>query len=171
MGRRIRRTERGQGAVEAAFVIPVLFLALLLLLQPGIILYDRLVMQAVAAEGCRLLATKTGALGDMDAACEAFVRHRLSAVPQHDCFHVHGGGCSWDITLSGDESSGTVSVTIANKLKPLPLLDAGATLLGMTDGAGRLPLEVTASLPIQPDWVNGAEAGRDPAGWIGAWLS
>ena len=54
-------------------LIPVLFTALLLLLQPGILLYDRMVMQGAAAEGCRLLATKTAALGDMDGSCEAFV--------------------------------------------------------------------------------------------------
>ena len=34
--------ERGQATVEAAVLIPVLFTALLLLLQPGILLYDRL---------------------------------------------------------------------------------------------------------------------------------
>ena len=74
--------ERGQATVEAAVLIPVLFTALLLLLQPGILLYDRMVMQGAAAEGCRLLATKTAAQGDMDGSCEAFVRHRLGAVPR-----------------------------------------------------------------------------------------
>ena len=36
---------------------------------------------------------------------------------------------------------------------PLPLLDVGATLLGMTDAAGNLHLETTVSLPVQPAWV------------------
>ena len=75
--------ERGQATVEAAVLIPALFTALLLLLQPGILLYDRMVMQGAA---------------------------------------------------------------------------------------GNLHLETTVSLPAQPAWVDGAEAGRDPAGWIGAWL-
>ena len=162
--------ERGQATVEAAVLILVLFTALLLLLQPGILLYDRMVMQGAAAEGCRLLATKTAAQGDMDGSCEAFVRHRLGAVPPHDCFHVHRGGCSWDLVLAGDEGSQTVSVTVGTDVCPLPLLDAGAALLGMTDAAGNLHLETTVSLPAQPAWVDGAEAGRDPAGWIGAWL-
>ena len=62
----MRRTcESGQATVEAAFLLPVLFVGLLLLMQPGILLYDRLVMQAAASEGCRLLATKTAAAGDM----------------------------------------------------------------------------------------------------------
>ncbi|GKG91661.1 MULTISPECIES: TadE/TadG family type IV pilus assembly protein [Gordonibacter] len=162
--------ERGQATVEAAVLIPVLFTALLLLLQPGILLYDRMVMQGAAAEGCRLLATKTAALGDMDGSCEAFVRHRLGAVPPHDCFHVHHGGCSWDIVMTGDEGSQMVSVSVGTDVRPLPLLDVGATLLGMTDAAGNLHLETTVSLPVQPTWVDGAEAGRNPAAWIGAWL-
>ena len=45
------RTEGGQATVEAAVLIPVLFTVLLLLIQPGIILYDRMVMNYAAAEG------------------------------------------------------------------------------------------------------------------------
>ena len=77
------RSEKGQGTVEAAVAIPVLFLLLLVLLQPGIVLYDRLVMGNAAAEGCRLLTTATS---EMTGSCEAFIRHRLAAVPQHECF-------------------------------------------------------------------------------------
>ncbi len=39
----------GQGTVEAALVLPVLLIALLLLIQPGILLYDRIVMENAAA--------------------------------------------------------------------------------------------------------------------------
>ena len=155
--------------MEAVFVIPVLFLLLLMLLQPGIILYDRLVMGNAAAEGCRLLATATDAAGSMQGSCEAFIRHRLAAVPQHDCFHVHGGGCSWDIQMSGNESSGQVSVTISNEVRPLPLFDAGSKLLGLTNGNGNLVIEETVTMPTQPDWVAASPTGQDPAGWIGAW--
>ena len=116
--------ESGQGTLEAAFVIPVLFVLMLLLIQPGIVLYDRLVMGSAAAEGCRLLATKTDAYGSMGASCEAFIRHRLAAVPQQACFHVHEGGCSWVIEMSGDETSGTATVKVINELRPLPLFDA-----------------------------------------------
>ncbi len=45
--------EDGQATVEAAFALPVLFLLVLLLVQPGIVLYDRMVMASAAAEGCR----------------------------------------------------------------------------------------------------------------------
>ena len=163
--------ERGQGKVEAAVVIPVLFLLILLLLQPGIVLYDRLIMRSAAAEACRVLATGTDAYGDMQASCEAFVRHRLSAVPQHDCFHVHGGQCSWDIELLGGESSDAVTVRIGNELRPLPLFDAAATLLGMTNGSGNLEIEEKVTMSAQPAWVAGSTAGLAPAEWIGAWSS
>lgn len=160
------KDERGQGSVEAAFMLPVLFLLMLMLLQPGIVLYDRLVMGNAAAEGCRLLATATG---DMDGSCEAFIRHRLAAVPQHDCFHVHGGGCSWVIDLLGDESAQTVTVRIGNELRPLPLFDAGARLLGLTNGRGNLEIEESVTMPTQPDWVASSELGMTPSSWIGAW--
>lgn len=167
----IMRDERGQGTIEAALVIPVLFLLMLMLLQPGIVLYDRVVMGNAAAEACRLIATKTGALGSMDGSCEAFVRHRLAAIPQHDCFHVHGGGCSYEIAFSGDEGSDSVSVTIKNELRPLPLFDAGARLSGMANGSGNLEIEETATMPTQPSWVDGSVQGRDASSWVGAWCS
>ena len=165
------KDERGQGTVEAAVMIPVLFLGLVLLVQPGIILYDRIVMQAAASEACRLLATGTDAAGDMAESCEAFVRHRLSAVPQVDCFHVHDGGCSWQITLSGDEDSETVSVTIANEAEPLPFLGAASALLGIVNDEGNFVIQVTCEQETQPAWVAGSEEGMDASEWVGAWSS
>ena len=162
--------ERGQGSVEAAVVIPVMFLLMLMLLQPGIVLYDRLVMGNAAAEACRLLATGNGTFGGASRSCEAFVRHRLAAVPQHDCFHVHGANCSWDIQLSGGESSETATVTIGNELKPLPLLDVTAKLLGMTNARGNLEIQTSVTLPTQPSWVASSEQGMAPSSWIGGWL-
>ena len=164
--------ENGQGTVEAAFAFPVLMIALLLILQPGIVLYDRMVMQAAAAEVCRLLSTSTSSLGSMDEACEAFIRHRLGSVPQQDCFHVHEGtaGCSWDISFVGDERSQTVQVTIKNQLRPLPLLDAAAGLLGLTNEEGNLVVEVSAQSPVQPGWATDALAGCSPGELVGSWL-
>ena len=161
----------GQATVEAAFLLPVLFVGLLLLMQPGMLLYDRLVMQAAASEGCRLLATKTGAAGDMAESCEAFIRHRLGAVPPVSCFHVHEGACTWDIQLEGDERSDVVRVTIVNEVRPLPLLDMGGALLGVVNGNGNLEVRVVAEQQTQPLWVHSSEVGSDPAGWIGAWVS
>jgi len=152
--------------VEAAALIPVMFVLLLLLIQPGIILYDRMVMQAAACEGCRLLATKTDAAGASDEKCKSYILRRLGAIPPQSNFHVHEGGCTWEIEMSGDEGSTETAVTIRNKVKPLPLLAFGAQLLGMLDGSGMLTIEVTASMPTQPDWVAGSAAGLDPQAWV-----
>lgn len=158
---------RGQATVEAAYLIPVVFLCLLLLLQPGIILYDHAVMEAAAADGCRLLATKTDVIGASHDACEAFVKRRLAAVPPQDQFHLHGGACSWEIDVEGDETSEYVQVTIRNKLKLLPLVDAGGTLLGIVDSSGAYPLEVTSRMRTQPQWALGSEFGLSPRSWVG----
>lgn len=153
--------------MEAAFLVPVVFVLLLLLLQPGIVLYDRMVMNGAAAEGCRLLATRTSAAGADAEAYRSSVLRRLGSVPQEEHFHVHGGGgCSWEIVLDGDESAGEVSVTIRNKLEPLPIVDAAATLLGLVDEAGHLTVEVSASALSQPRWVVEGEAGLNPGAWV-----
>ena len=163
--------QRGQATVEAVAVIPVLFLLLLMLMQPAIVLYDHVVMAGAASEGCRLLATKTSAAGPMGESCEAFIRHRLAAVPQHDCFHVHDGGCSWVIEFAGDEGSQEVTVRIANEVRPLPLFDAGARLLGLANEAGNLEIEDEVSMRVQPDWAASSEHGLAPAEWVEAWES
>ena len=165
--RRRLRDAHGQSTVEAAFLVPVLFILLLLLLQPGVVLYDRMVMNGAAAEGCRLLATRTDAAGADMEAYRGSVLRRLGSVPQEEHFHVHdGGGCSWEILLDGDESTGEVSVTIRNKLEPLPIVDEAATLLGMVDERGHLTVEVSASAPAQPQWVLESEAGLNPGAWV-----
>lgn len=167
--RRVLAEDRGQATVEAAFALPVMMLLVLMLIQPGIILYDRMVMHAAAAEGCRLLAT-SGA-DDVGMVCEDYVRRRLGAVPQQDIFHVHDSSCSWDIRFVGDASSSEVSVSISNELKPLPLLSAGIGLLGMLNGEGNIVIEVAAAFPTQPSWVAGSVPGYASTGWVGAWLT
>lgn len=155
--------KRAQATVEAAFAIPILMILILLLLQPGIVLYDRIVMHGAAEEGCRLLATSDGS-GQSN---EDYIRRRLSAVPQVDIFHIHSGGCSWNIELDGDEGQDEVSVRISNELKPLPLLDSAMALAGLLNGNGNLEIEVSASQKTQPDWVDSAAEGRDPDSWPG----
>ncbi len=126
-GTRARAGDGGGGVAHPGAVT-----ALLLLLQPGILLYDRMVMEGAAAEACRLLATKTAAQGDMDGSCEAYVRRRLGAVPPHDCFHVHPEAARGTSASRATKRSQTVRVSIATEVRPLPLLDTGASLLGMT---------------------------------------
>lgn len=152
--------DAGQATVEAAFAIPVLMVLILLLLQPGIVLYDYIVLQGAAAEGCRLLATSDGAGSVQD----DYVRRRLSAIPQMDLFHVHSQGCSYKIDLVGDETSSEVGVEISTKLKPVPLIDIGMSLLGVTDTDGCLTVKAKSTMPTQPDWV--WESGGVPEEWV-----
>lgn len=161
----------GQASVEAAFLIPVLFVLMLLLMQPGIVLYDRMVMNAAATEACRLLATKTESAGDMNDSCKSFVLHRLGAIPPVSCFHVHDEGCTWDVRFEGDESSDVVRTTISTELRPLPLIGLGASLAGIVNDKGNFVVEVTAEQTTQPLWVGDSSGGFEPKGWIGAWLS
>ncbi len=166
---RISGTEAGQATVEAAVLIPVLFVVLLALVQPALLLYDRVVMKAAAADACRLLSTKTDALGSMDESVDAYVRHRLGAIPPAACFHVHDGGCTWEVEAVGGETAEEVSVAIRTKVRPLPLIDVAGALTGALDGDGLLTVEVRESRPTQPAWVAGTASGLNPSGWIGAW--
>ena len=133
MGARARDA-RGQSTVEAAVALPVVFLLVLLLVQPGIVLYDRMVMAGAAAEGCRLLATSDG-----DAAtCEEYVRRRLGAIPPLDVFHVHDSGCTWEVRCEGGGAADVARVTVRTEVRPLPLLDGerAGQLSGGGDGDG-----------------------------------
>lgn len=160
----------GQATVEAAFVIPVIFLLLLLLIQPGVLLYDRMVMNAAASEACRMLATRSPDVGVDGQAYEEAVRRRLGAIPQQENFHCHEGGCSWAIALSGDEHSEEVRARISGRVRLLPLLDAGASLIGMADEDGTVEVSVEAGMRTQDAWVAGSEYGLDPSSWVGKWL-
>ncbi len=163
---RIMRDERGQATVEAAVALPVMLCLVLLLVQPGIILYDRIVMAGAAAEGCRLLTTT--AEEDVSL-CEEFVMRRLGAVPQQDLFHIHDPACSWSVELEGCEESEEVAVSITTEAKPVPLIGLGAGLLGLTNDAGNIVVRVDARCATQPSWVQLA-SGHDPEGWVGAWI-
>lgn len=156
----------GQATVEAAFALPVVLICILLLAQPGIILYDRMVMRQAALEGCRALVTNpSGNASD----CRAYVLRRLGSIPPQDLFHVHQAGCSWVIKLSGNESSGDVSVSIDNAIKPLPLINVAFEGLGLLDSDGYFRIHVEESLSAQPAWLDGSQLAGGPSSWIGAW--
>lgn len=163
------RGSRGQATVEGAFVIPIVFLLLLLLVQPGIVLYDQLVMNAAAAEACRMLTTRSPDAGVDARMYEQTVRRHLGAIPQQENFHCHRGGCSWKIELSGNESSEVVSARIAGKVKLLPLIGMGATLLGIGDGTGVVELVAEAKAPTHAQWVSEGELGINPGAWVEKW--
>lgn len=153
------KEETGQAVVEAAFLIPVVFMLILLLCQPLILLYNRMVMENAVAEGCRLLSTKTS-MGYYSAEkYEGYVMRRLASIPPLEPFHVHDGLCSWEIELSGDEKARQVTVRITNKAKPLPLLGLGAGILGLCDDDGNFTQTAEATMPTQPSWVPDSDLG------------
>lgn len=152
--------DSGQASVEAALLLPVLMVCLALLVQPMCLLYTRCVMQSAAAEGCRLLATATGDTDD--AACEQYVRRRLSAVPQADVFLAG----DWQVELQGNAESDEVGVQIVGHARPLPLVGVVAALLGPTDKAGNVELKVSVTRCARPGWVEGGYSD-----WTSIWDS
>lgn len=164
--RRARRSgDGGQTTVEAAFALPVLLLLVILLVQPAILLYDRMVMAGAAAEGCRLLATGEGD----EAACTAFVKRRLGAVPPQDHFHVHEGGCTWEVVCEGGAGADRSRVTVRTEVKPLPLLGAPAALVGLVNERGNIEVEVSAEAPTRAAWAQRSLGGASPNERAGAW--
>ncbi len=157
--------EDGQATVEAAFALPVLFLLVLLLVQPGIVLYDRMVMASAAAEGCRLLAAGAGDEG----AAVALVKRHLGSVPAQENFHVHRSGCTWEVICEGGGAADRSRVTVRTEVRPLPLLDMGAALLGLVNERGNLVVEVTAEAPTRAPWAQRSLGGVSPQEKAGAW--
>lgn len=156
-----RRGEEGQGTVEAAFALPILFFVFALLLQPALLLYDRCVMQSAAAEACRLQATQSCGEG----ALKAFVERRLSALPSLDLFHATS--CPWNVAVQGGGPSLPAVVSIEGHVRVLPLV--GITAATMTepagDGCALMRSEVESSL--SPAWL--ANEGGGPDEWIAQW--
>lgn len=152
-------SDSGQAAVEAAFLLPLILIVMLLLLQPTIFLYNRAVMNAAASEGCRLLATAPSARNQGEKHI-GFIKRRLGAVPPLDIFHVHAP-CSWAITFEGDESSSEVSVKIENKIKPVPLVGSLWSVGLDRDGSGYIKQTVEVSSKALPLWASPAT----PSDW------
>ena len=162
-----RCNNSGQATVEAAYLLPILFLLILLLCQPMILLYNHMIMSNAAAEGCRLLSTRTQAGVYSDDKYEGYIKRRLAAIPPLAIFHSPMGAKSWEIHMEGDENTSVVTVRIVNKVKPLPLLGWGAEFLGLCDADGYLTQVVEISAPTQPDWV--WAHGGGPAQWTSQW--
>ncbi|WP_303250195.1 TadE/TadG family type IV pilus assembly protein [uncultured Slackia sp.] len=159
----VRRTARsGQASVEAAFLAPVLLLGFLLLIQPGIVLYDRAIMESAASEGCRLLETRSS---QSEAEVRAYIERRLEAVPGVDAFHAG----EWLVEFSGSQADDTTTVSIEHSLKPLPLVGAAMGFAGMLDGRGLYRQEASCVAAVRDEWLTGSEHGCDPEAWIERW--
>lgn len=151
-------SESGQSTVEAAVLLPIFFVVLGMLVQPSILLYNRCIMNAAAAEGCRLVATSTGD----DASVRAYLERRLASIPKIDVFHE---GDLWEIGWSKNASQATV--TISNHAKPLPLFGIIAAFANVRAEDNCIEQRIEVSSVSLPAWAGALESG--PSGWIGAW--
>lgn len=145
--------ERGQASVEAAFLMPVSALLLLLLIQPICLLYTKAIMWEAAAETARAALT-TSSAKDL----EEYALRRLAAVPGIGIFHAG----SWDVAVSGMEEE-TVTVRISGHADALPLAGAIAAIGTGADEEG-LVLEVAVEERLRPSWVEGSYDE-----WIEVW--
>lgn len=134
-------------------MLPVIMLLFALLLQPACLLYTRAVMQQAAAETARAVMSRTGSGAVNDEAYRQYALRRLGAVPNVAAFHT-GGQEGWEITLSGNEAAGEVSVSISGQLRPLPLVGVVASMLGEVQG-DEVVLRVEITETSRPAWVSG----------------
>ena len=159
------RGTRGQATVEAALLIPVLLLGLVIAVQPGIVLFNRVVMEAAATEGCRVLETASAA--DEGEVVE-YVQRRLGAVPAVSAFHKGLG--RWEVEGQGAGQGGEcVSVRISHEYKPLPLVGQGMALLGLVGGNGLVRQEVFRETSVHDEWALESEFGLSYESWIDRW--
>ena len=156
-----------QATVEAGLMIPVLLILLIILIQPGIIFYDKTIMNSAASETCRVLSTCSE--DSKKSICENFAKRRLRSIPQQDLFHVHNDSCSYKIELEGNEQSNSVSVSISNKIRLLPLIDFLFRALGASEQNGLYEIKSDYSMITKPDWVKN-NTHKNTEEWVGQWL-
>lgn len=145
-------------SVEAAVLLPVALTLVALLVQPVCVLYTRSMMASTAGELARLAATTRGDEEDL----RDFALRRLEAVPEVSIFHT-GGADAWDVEVDGPDEEGVVTVALAGRVRPLPLLGVLATALGEVEG-DEVVLRVETSASVRASWIGGGYED-----WIGIW--
>lgn len=129
----IMRNERGQALVEAPVIIVTLCLLALIMFQPIVTLYTKMVLGAAAASLCRTVATEDS--GASDRLLQTYAEGKIAGLPRGAAFQVPG---SLRLEITGDACAEQVSVRLSLKQKTLPLL-------GLLVGAGNAGVvEVTA---------------------------
>lgn len=155
------RRASGQATVESAFLIPVVLLGMVLALQPGILLWNRLVMESAAAQGCRVAETLEAGKAE---SVQEYVERRLAAVPGLDIFHAR----AWSIEVAGDASTECVSVRISHAVRPVPLVGAALGCAGFLEG-GLIKQEAACEKRVRDEWVMRSEFGPDMRSWQSRW--
>ena len=149
---------KGQATVEAACMIPVACLLVLIMLQPALLLMNHVVMECVANDVCRFMVTQP--LESSNQKVHEYALRRLNAVP--DISVLHKG--EWDVQVYYDEESRELNVAIAHAVKPLPLIGVGLGFIGALDMRGCVSQQVVVKRVLHSDWEYGQ--GLDPQTWI-----
>lgn len=154
--------DAGQATVEAAITTLFFFGIIILLVQPTIWLYTRMVMGSAAGETARVVATRTPDMSER--AIGLYALRRLQAVPPVSYFRVDDGSEmeGWKVDLAGGPDAEWATVTISCKQQPMPFLGLIANVAGMTGTDGLMTMRVSASVPAKDpkagtykDWGGG----------------
>jgi len=149
----ILRDERGQALTEAPIIIVTLCVLALILFQPVVTLYTKMVLGAAAASLCRVVATDSAAPGSGEDASaterllQTYAEGKIAGLPQGSAFQVPG---SLRLETTGDAHAQEVSVRLSLDQKALPFL-------GLLVGARR---DGTVEVSAEAHSV-GALAGAD----------
>ena len=147
----------GQASVEAAFLLPILLILFGLLLQPVILLYNKTVMNAAAAEACRAAGTI-----EKQADLDAFIKRRLGSIPKLSIFH--DGSWNLEYKLNSEDRN---YIAIKHKVQTLPLLGISAGLLAKKVSSNQIEQEVCVYTQIQPTWLSKSEKSLQD--WVNSW--
>jgi len=129
----VLKSEDGQALAEAPIIIVTLCVLALILFQPIVTLYTKMVLGSAAASLCRVVATdsaSSGLSGDASASArllQTYAEGKIAGLPRGSAFQVPG---SLRLEVTGDAHSAQVSVRLSLDQKALPLL-------GLLVGAGR----------------------------------
>ncbi len=152
----------GQATVEAVFLIPVMCVLLLILLQPALLLLNRLVMEMTANDVCRFVMTHDckGMQSHPYNEAELYALRRLEAIPSVPILHEG----FWTVEIQGDECLGEVVIHIEHKVKPLPLLQVGLGFGDTLDSKGLLTQQLDRKRILHSEFE--CEIGLEPFDWV-----
>lgn len=156
------RSDSGQSIPEVPVVVVTLMAFVLMIMQPAVLLYDRMVLNNAAAETARVLVTgvAAGDAGRHEGAVKGFAIRRLAAIPDAEFFKVGEP----EITFPESSPGGQwVSVRITVKAKPMPVIGTVGRLAGLTGDDGNYQVEGFARVPAAMTNIDG---GYDPPGWV-----
>ncbi|MCL2323959.1 MAG: hypothetical protein FWC48_00045 [Actinomycetia bacterium] len=109
--------EDGQALTEAPVVITTLCILSLILFQPVVTLYTKMVLGAAAASLCRVVATRDPS--DDAQLLQSYSQGKIAGLPRGSAFQVPG---SLQVDVSGDAHAEQVRVRLSLTQKTLPLI-------------------------------------------------